>query len=804
MITQFIFSTVFSLFFAGICSSAGLPQSSCPKLPSGKCWVDCTFSMHQILCEEVDYFSLHGDLKAYDEALQQLTGNFSLSLAIWNSPELMAVETNALHHLEKYLVYLTVQNLQGLLFFPMLRGFPRLEQVHLNNCPKVTELDLTILPPSITHLTLLQTGVQRLANRLSQRLILPELVTFTFQENPITYIQGGYFLSFPKLQYILMSGNSFTLEKVDADTFTTVLPIAQFYFSNNYFFMPNGGYSVNQAFFNSIFCSTKLDKVKANFLDLSFNGLTISPAAAGCLASNFTTIKNLKLRGNPFDASVQTSGLFQNFKELVNLDLGYTTLVPGTGIFKGTDKLATLSLDGNGFRGALEGTDIFKDLNSADFRTLNLANNGLREFPSGYFAQIRAKMIEMDLSDNEMQFPELTGASAPSSLVGFSKLEKLSLRNNKLTSFQSVLLEPLGSLQELDMSCNELRSIDKNTFARMPATLQWLNMSFCPAVPYSVGNHPAVADDAFTALKSVANLFLANGMLGEEILTKVDKLPNKQNKMLNLDNNGIRTIETARIQTLNLTYLSLKNNQIHEILPVGATFAVPSFSNLQTLVLSNNQITSIKKNDLTGLTNLKSLFLENNQMINIASGVFDQLPALAELYLRDNLLSSVHHFFDQTGDQLRGFMFERNRITNISRVDFSRLKNLNRLYLYGNPVETIEDGSFDVFDPASQTTIALPSNDLACDCRNNWLRNYIKQRNFHNFFSLFFEDPENPFGSIAASHVPKCRYPDGISNFVTEPFRAECGSNGGSRLLGSKAFGITFTVIVSLILSIVN
>ena len=171
--------------------------------------------------------------------------------------------------------------------------------------------------------------------------------------------------------------------------------------------------------------------------------------------------------------------------------------------------------------------------------------------------------------------------------------------------------------------------------------------------PYTDATAPAVTADAFSGMPdTVEELTLSNGFLRETVLKKLNLLPHKTLRVLNLDNNGIRSFDPADLGSLTIKSLSLARNQIQQLLIPGATFATGgNWDRLEELNLDDNQITSVA--GLTGLAGLKTFSMQNNGLVKVFLGAFDNFPALTHLLMRDNKLDEIHHFFDKTGDQIQ-------------------------------------------------------------------------------------------------------------------------------------------------------
>ena len=113
-----------------------------------------------------------------------------------------------------------------------------------------------------------------------------------------------------------------------------------------------------------------------------------------------------------------------------------------------------------------------------------------------------------------------------------------------------------------------------------------------------------------------------------KILTQI---PLNNLKILELDNNGISTIDyLENAEFPELIVLSLKNNAIEDI----SVLERVKFEEIQGLLLSNNNIKDISVFKKTKFKNLRLIDLRNNKINNI--DVFEALSALQCIYLSGN------------------------------------------------------------------------------------------------------------------------------------------------------------------------
>ena len=100
-------------------------------------------------------------------------------------------------------------------------------------------------------------------------------------------------------------------------------------------------------------------------------------------------------------------------------------------------------------------------------------------------------------------------------------------------------------------------------------------------------------------------------------------------------------------------------------------------TNLQSLDLGGNQITSIESGDFEGLANLQTLGLYGNQITSIESGDFEGLDQPADGLTWTAIKSRASRAVPSRGSPTcRRFDLDGNQITSIESGDFEGLTNL--------------------------------------------------------------------------------------------------------------------------------
>ena len=150
---------------------------------------------------------------------------------------------------------------------------------------------------------------------------------------------------------------------------------------------------------------------------------------------------------------------------------------------------------------------------------------------------------------------------------------------------------------------------------------------------------------------------------------------------LDLSFNSIRSLQDQNTfcGLWSLVKLHLEANNIHQI----EDGAFTELSSLQVLGLTFNELSEIRKMQLTGLAQLEYLLLDLNKIVSIENGAFGNLAKLQYLSLTGNMLTQLSGMF--LGVKLNYLNLARNNITTINQYDLSTLPRPLRLGLYGNP-----------------------------------------------------------------------------------------------------------------------
>jgi hypothetical protein len=166
-------------------------------------------------------------------------------------------------------------------------------------------------------------------------------------------------------------------------------------------------------------------------------------------------------------------------------------------------------------------------------------------------------------------------------------------------------------------------------------------------------------------------------------------------------------------------------NRIHKL--EENSFAKRYFPTLETLDLSNCNLSEINPYAFRGLDRIVNLSLANNNLNDLTVKVFDPLVNLKELYLQGNRLSRI---LPQTMFPLKKLIvldMSYNRISDIDNETFISLSDLKKLRLTGNvmrafapetfsPLKNLQYLELQLFETSNETSSSPPSKTELTSC----------------------------------------------------------------------------------------
>jgi len=162
-------------------------------------------------------------------------------------------------------------------------------------------------------------------------------------------------------------------------------------------------------------------------------------------------------------------------------------------------------------------------------------------------------------------------------------------------------------------------------------------------------------------------------------------------QLLRLSHNQISSVSASQFQDLtNLLHLNLSVNQI-------ASLSANQFQNLTNLLelsLFGNQISSLSADQFQGLTNLQDLRLGDNQITSLSANQFQYQPNLQHLGLDVNQISSLDPKAFEGLSDLTILYLSYNQIPSLCADQFQGLGNLEELNLQLSQISSIDANAF--------------------------------------------------------------------------------------------------------------
>lgn len=238
-------------------------------------------------------------------------------------------------------------------------------------------------------------------------------------------------------------------------------------------------------------------------------------------------------------------------------------------------------------------------------------------------------------------------------------------------------------------------------------------------------------------------LLLASNQLAKVALASFQHLP--QLSDLDLSNNSLKALETGGALP-KLNQLLLSHNGL-ESLP-----AFQGLPSLSCLALGHNQLSQLPEGGFRDLGQLQDLELQGNRLQNLPGGAFEGLGMLEDLDLSDNCLEAL------------------------PRELLADLTNLEILRLERNRLERVPDG---FFSGTKYGYIYLVDNPWLCDCRLDYLRQWINDNEFFVYTRITVqEDGLDKEVTENEPHKVLCQAPPKEKGQAVMSFKAECSELG--------------------------
>ncbi|GBP85498.1 Toll-like receptor 7 [Eumeta japonica] len=408
--------------------------------------------------------------------------------------------------------------------------------------------------------------------------------------------------------------------------------------------------------------------------------------------------KLLKIPGNAFEGLRVLKKLSIRSKNMdwsanKNLELSH-------GTFNGLRELQSLDLGNNNLK--VIPSDVFCPLNN--LHILNLTQNRIKSLDRLGLGQGCGSNIQsLDLSSNELKT-----LNEESEISTLKRLQELRLQHNNITEISGEALNGLISLRILNMSYNNIQSLQEGTFVSTKELREiYLNNNLLFELAKSV----------FHRLEQLLVLDLSNNQISSAHVDGGTFVGLIRLVILNLSNNALTRIDGKTFKDLFfLQILDLRNNSIGYI--EENTF-LPLY-NLHTLNLAENRLHTIEEFLFNGLFVLSKLNLNNNLLMNIDAKAFKNCSDLKELDLSSNQLTSVPEAIWKLS-LLKTLDLGENQISHIKNGSFKNLDQLTGLRLIDNEIGNLSAGMF--WDVPSLQVLNLAKNKIQSIERGSFKRN---------------------------------------------------------------------------------
>lgn len=231
---------------------------------------------------------------------------------------------------------------------------------------------------------------------------------------------------------------------------------------------------------------------------------------------------------------------------------------------------------------------------------------------------------------------------------------------NNITDNQLVQVPlDLNSLTHLDLSNNELASLETNLFK---------DLVYLETVWLCNNKIEKIHSDFFNDLIHLKHLSLSNNRMEIVNAHLFKSLTNLTH--LFLANNKINSIDREAFKSLrNLTRISLLKNCLTSIEDDIFT----GLSCLKEINLSENQLTHLNSNQFRGLSKMIKINLSHNNLIHLDSDLFSGLVNLEAVYLSDNQLVNVSPSLFYGLEKISYISLHNNKLESVDKTLFNKL-----------------------------------------------------------------------------------------------------------------------------------
>ncbi|XP_078045004.1 uncharacterized protein LOC144474214 isoform X2 [Augochlora pura] len=434
----------------------------------------------------------------------------------------------------------------------------------------------------------------------------PGLITLELQNNPLAEVQG-YFLNCRTLLYLDL--NSCGIRHLNTRFFHNTTNLNKLDLSHN----PLG--RIQPGPFDHL---TNLEYLKLNSCNLTY----VSPAAFAHLEN----LRELEMADNDL-RTLSWTNVLASLIRLEHLDIRKTGIVnlPGDA-FAMNLYLRQLILADNELGHLDVGNTLGHNLHS--LQSLDLSNCNLQDRLSEEAFRNASKLRVLNLSGNPMFAADLSAV-----LRHLPKLHKLSLSNCSLKRLPNAF-DVFEHLEELDISHNPLSDAFVGLLNPLES-LEYLDMSYCD-LGY-VGNH------TFSYMTTLKKLILSGNKLHtleEGLFANLTRL-----ESLELNNCDLKTPLDPKVfgdrEKTDIVELKLSGNPLE--VPEDGSFLSSQLSNVEILDLSNCNLVHLNQDLFDNTRKIAQLNLSGNNISGAQNlACLKKLRGLQHLDLSNNNLNTIN------------------------------------------------------------------------------------------------------------------------------------------------------------------
>lgn len=395
--------------------------------------------------------------------------------------------------------------------------------------------------------------------------------------------------------------------------------------------------------------------------------------------------------------------------------------------------LTTLKMDNNLIEHIDE--DSFDDLTS--LKVLSLGHNRIQIIQDALFSNIHT-LHYLDLTDNKVN-------DLPDNLFdNCRQIQVLNLASNNITNFPSSALAPLiQNLHRIDLSNNQILHLGNDDLQQY-IHLEWLDIS--------LNQLETIENDTFkNHTPSLKILNIADNPFKHPSQTLTSELALKVIEEINLSNTGLTSI--PQLNTVNLIRLNLSRNKIGSV--EKSSFA--NLNQLRDLDLSHNDLTHVPSQDVWRmLPKLRSLNLAGNPITAISNLSFVGLHALDDLNIQHLPLNEFHI------DGLRPLQHLRILKTNIYNSMLSGPLNVVRVI---SPCIGLKTLALQFGDEKGRISDLIFKSNAQVEMPPKLRDVILTGKQFHRF-------GKNALGAIKSRHLKLIFYNTSVESISLETFQS--------------------------------